>query len=160
MSALALDAAALYFQYGLDLDPCELCIYQRVAVIGILLSALIGMSVPRLALVRWTGYIGWGAAAGWCLYLALKLSGMQLGFIAPSLSCNVNANFPSWLKLDQWLPVLFQPSGFCGDIQWQLLGLSMPLWLAVIMVLQLIALIAALVIEVRALTRPSSHPSI
>jgi disulfide bond formation protein DsbB len=151
MSAFVLEAAALFFQYGLNLDPCELCIYQRVAVLGILLSALIGMSLPRSAIARWLGYIGWGAAVVWCLYLALKLSGMQLGFIAPSLSCNVNANFPSWLKLDQWLPVMFQPSGFCGDIQWQFLGLSMPQWLIVIMVLQLIALISALFIEVRAL---------
>jgi disulfide bond formation protein DsbB len=160
MSALALESAALFFQYGLDLDPCVLCIYQRVAVVGILLFALLGMSLPRSAPARWIGYIGWGAAAGWCLYLALKLSGMQLGFIAPSLSCDVNANFPSWLKLDQWLPALFQPSGFCGDIQWQFLGLSMPQWLVAIMVLQLIALIAALAIEVRALTRSSFHPSI
>jgi disulfide bond formation protein DsbB len=160
MSALALEAAAIYFQYGLDLDPCELCIYQRVAVIGILLSALIGLSVPQSALARWIGYIVWGAAALWCLYLALKLSGMQLGFIAPSLSCNVNANFPSWLKLDQWLPALFQPSGFCGDIQWQFLGLSMPQWMIAIMALLLMALMTALVIEVRALIKSPSHPSI
>ena len=25
---------ALYLQYGLDLDPCPLCIFQRVAVIA------------------------------------------------------------------------------------------------------------------------------
>jgi disulfide bond formation protein DsbB len=72
----------------------------------------------------------------------------------------VNANFPSWLKLDQWFPAMFQPSGFCGDIQWQFLGLSMPQWLAVIMVLQLFALITAMAIELRALTRSPSHPAI
>ncbi|MBV2095670.1 MAG: disulfide bond formation protein B, partial [Candidatus Thiodiazotropha sp. (ex Codakia orbicularis)] len=42
-SALILEGAALYFQYGLELDPCVLCIYQRAAVLGIFLSALIGM---------------------------------------------------------------------------------------------------------------------
>lgn len=147
--ALALELAALYFQYGLGLDPCVLCIYQRAAVMGIALSALVGMSAPRHALARWIGYIGWGTAAGWCLYLALKLSGMQLGFIAPSLSCDVNAKFPSWLKLDQWFPTLFQPSGFCGDIQWQFLSLSMPQWLIVIMVLLLVAWGIAVFIEIR-----------
>lgn len=151
LSALALEAGALFFQYGLELDPCVLCVYQRAAVFGILLSALIGLSAPRSSLARWIGYIGWGSASVWCLYLALKLSGMQIGIIAPSLSCDVNANFPDWLKLDQWFPAIFQPTGFCGDIQWQLFGLSMPQWLVAIMVLQLIALGIALFIEVRAI---------
>lgn len=153
LSALALEGAALYFQYGLELDPCVLCVYQRAAVMGILLSALIGLLAPRLPLARMTAYLGWGTASLWCLYLALKLSGMQLGFIAPSLSCDVNARFPGWLKLDQWLPAVFQPSGFCGEIQWQFLGLSMPQWMIVIMALQLVALGWALSIELRGLRR-------
>ncbi|MEW8525963.1 MAG: disulfide bond formation protein DsbB, partial [Candidatus Thiodiazotropha endolucinida] len=129
VSALILEAAALYFQYGLDLDPCVLCIYQRAAVMGIFVSALIGMSAPTSSIARWVSYIGWGVAAGWCLYLALELSGLQLGIVQPSLSCDVNAKFPVWFKLDRWLPAVFQPTGFCGDIQWQFLGLSMPLWM-------------------------------
>ncbi|MEJ2455453.1 MAG: disulfide bond formation protein DsbB [Candidatus Thiodiazotropha sp.] len=149
LSALALEAAALYFQYGLQLDPCELCIYQRAAVMGILLSALIGFVAPRSALARGLGYLGWGAASTWCLYLALKLSGLQLGFITPSLSCEVIAKFPVWLKLDAWFPAMFQPTGFCGDIQWQFLGLSMPLWMTVIMLLNLLALGVVLFLEIR-----------
>jgi disulfide bond formation protein DsbB len=153
LSALCLEATALYFQYGLALDPCVLCVYQRAAVLGLLLSALIGMSAPRLALVRWIAYTGWGASTLWALYLALKLSGMQLGFIAPSLSCSVNAKFPAWLKLDQWLPAVFQPTGFCGDIQWQFLGLSMPQWMVIIMTGYLLVLASLLFIEVRTLLR-------
>ncbi len=149
ISALLLEAAALYFQYGLELDPCVLCIYQRAAVMGIFISALIGMSAPRSIVARMIGYAGWGLAAGWCLYLALELSGMQLGMVQPSLSCDVNAKFPAWLKLDQWLPTVFQPTGFCGDIQWLFLGLSMPLWMLIIMLLQLIVLGVVLSIELR-----------
>ena len=74
---------------------------------------------------------------------------MQLGMLQPSLSCDVNAKFPAWLKLDQWLPMVFQPTGFCGDIQWQFLGLSMPIWMAIIMLLQLIVLGVVLSIELR-----------
>jgi disulfide bond formation protein DsbB len=150
LSALLLEGAALYFQYGLELDPCVLCIYQRVAVMGIFISALIGLSAPTSSIVRWIGYIGWAAAAGWCLYLALELSGLQLGFMQPSLGCDVNAKFPAWFKLDQWLPAMFQPTGFCGDIQWQFLGLSMPMWMIIIMVLYFVALGVVLFIEVRA----------
>ena len=77
LSALVLEATALYFQYGLELDPCVLCIYQRTAVMGIFFSALIGMSAPQTVVARSIGYAGWALAAGWCLYLALELYGMR-----------------------------------------------------------------------------------
>ncbi|MCU7907172.1 MAG: disulfide bond formation protein DsbB [Candidatus Thiodiazotropha sp. (ex Epidulcina cf. delphinae)] len=154
ISAISLESAGLYFQHGLGLDPCVLCIYQRTAVLGIAAAALIGMSAPRFLPVRLIGYAGWGASALWALYLSLKLSGMQLGLIAPSLSCDANAKFPAWLKLDQWLPSVFQPTGFCGDIQWQFLGLSMPQWMAVIMAFNLVVLITLLIFEVKNLLTP------
>ena len=59
-------------------------------------------------------------------FLALKHSGLQLGIIDPSLSCDFNANFYSWFKLDQWLPSVFEPTGYCDEIQWSFFGLSMP----------------------------------
>jgi protein dithiol:quinone oxidoreductase len=147
--ALGLEGTALYFQYGMSLDPCVLCVYQRAAVLTILLSLLIGMSAPGRLPARAIGYIGWGAGALWGLYLALQQAGLQLGIIPPSLSCDVNAKFPAWLKLDQWLPSVFKPTGYCEEIQWQLLGLSMPQWVAIIMALYLVILLAMLITEVR-----------
>jgi disulfide bond formation protein DsbB len=147
--AFALEITALYFQYALNLDPCVLCVYQRAAVLGMLLTALISMSAPHVLVIRWFGYLGWGAAAGWCLLLSLELTGMQRGWVEPSLSCDVNAKFPSWLKLDQWAPALFQPTGFCGDVQWTFLSLSIPQWMAVIMTLALLALVVLIVGDIR-----------
>jgi disulfide bond formation protein DsbB len=149
ISAVALEGAALYFQYGLDLDPCVLCIYQRAAVAGIFISAMLGFIAWRIAPLRRLALLGWGASVTWCLYLAVKLAGMQLGWVAPSLSCDVKAKFPIWLKLDQWLPEVFQPTGFCGEIQWQFLGLSMPLWMLIIMLFYLIAWMIAVYSEIR-----------
>lgn len=57
-SAIALEAAALYFQYVMKLDPCVMCIYQRLAVFGILASGLIGMTAPKFLIVRILGAIG------------------------------------------------------------------------------------------------------
>ena len=147
--ALGLEGAALYFQYGMSLDPCVLCVYQRAAVLGILLALLIGMSAPARLPARAIGYIGGGAGTLWGLYLALKQSGLQLGFIPPSLSCDVNAKFPAWLKLDQWLPSVFQPTGYCEEIQWQLFGMSMPQWVAIVMALYLIILVTMFISDVR-----------
>jgi disulfide bond formation protein DsbB len=150
-TTLMLEIAALYFQYGLSLEPCVLCIYQRVAVLGLLAAFLIGASAPYLLPIRVISYLGWGASGVWGLYLALKQSGLQLGILAPSLSCDVNAKFPAWLKLDEWLPALFQPSGFCDEIQWHFLSLSMPQWMVIIMSGYLLILLTFVVLDVKSL---------
>ena len=33
-SAFALESTALYFQYGMGLQPCVLCVYERLAMVG------------------------------------------------------------------------------------------------------------------------------
>ncbi len=55
LTAIGLEGAALYFQYGMELMPCVMCVYQRIAVLGILVAALIGFSLPKLTLMRMAG---------------------------------------------------------------------------------------------------------
>ncbi|HHI76833.1 MAG TPA: disulfide bond formation protein DsbB [Gammaproteobacteria bacterium] len=136
-TALGLELAALYFQYGLGLDPCVLCVYERTAVAGILLAGLLGAVAPRLALLRWAALALWAASAAWGLWLALRHVGIQLGEL--DLSCSYLADFPTWAPLDAWWPAVFQPTGFCEEILWSFLGLSMPGWMAVIYGLHLLA---------------------
>ncbi len=136
-TALGLELAALYFQYGLGLDPCVLCVYERTAVAGILLAGLLGAVAPRLAPLRWAALLLWAASAGWGLWLALRHVGIQLGEL--DLSCSYLADFPAWAPLDAWWPAVFRPTGFCEEIQWSFLGLSMPGWMAVIYGLYLLA---------------------
>ena len=40
-SAFVLELIALYFQYVMDLKPCIMCIYQRTAVVGVMLAAIL-----------------------------------------------------------------------------------------------------------------------
>jgi len=145
MSAIGLELAALYFQYGMKLDPCVLCIYERVAVVGIALAGLLGAVAPAAAWVRWVGMLLWGISAAWGVTLALKHVGIQFGE-GLDLSCSFFAEFPAWAPLDLWLPALFQPTGMCDDIQWVFVGLSMPQWMLVIFSLYLLVL-AALVLS-------------
>jgi disulfide bond formation protein DsbB len=51
-SALALELSALYFQYGMMLEPCIMCIYQRVAIMGIMFSGFITAIAPNLMVLR------------------------------------------------------------------------------------------------------------
>ncbi len=144
LSAAGLDLTALFFQYGLELDPCVLCIYQRVAVLGILAAGGIGLIAPASAVLRWTGLALWGASAGWGLTLALEHAGIQFSE-QPTLNCPFFAEFPSWAKLDEWFPSVFAPTGFCAEIQWSFLGLSMPQWMVIIFSAYLLALVVVVV---------------
>jgi disulfide bond formation protein DsbB len=148
-TALFLELCAIFFQYALELDPCVLCIYERTAVLGMLLAGLIGWIAPGRRWLRGAGYLLWGAGAGWGLYLALKHSGIQLGLIAQSFECSFEADFPGWARLDQWLPWAFQPTGYCDETQWSFLGLSMPQWMVIIFAAYLIALLVVLTAELR-----------
>ncbi|MBT8448312.1 MAG: disulfide bond formation protein B, partial [Gammaproteobacteria bacterium] len=40
-SMLLFELTALYFQYRLELDPCVLCVFQRTAVMGVLVAGLV-----------------------------------------------------------------------------------------------------------------------
>ena len=136
LSAFTLELAALYFQYAMKLDPCVLCVYERTAVAGVLFAGIIAASAPRLAIVRWLGLTLWGGSAAGGLYFAMRHVGVQFGE-GIDLSCSYFAEFPTWAPLDQWWPAVFQPSGFCSDINWVFLSLSMPQWMLVIFAAQL-----------------------
>lgn len=52
ISALALEGTALYFQYGMELQPCVMCIYERVALFGIAFAGIVGLIAPRFLVFR------------------------------------------------------------------------------------------------------------
>ncbi len=147
LSALGLELAALYFQYFLQLDPCVLCVYERNAVVLIFLGGIVGGINPNIAVLRGSGYLLWASGIIWGLYLSIKHSGIQMGLIKDSASCDFMANYPSWMKLDQWIPWLFNPTGYCEDIQWQFLGLSMPQVMVLVNLIYLVVLVVVLKLE-------------
>lgn len=133
----ALEGAALYFQHGMGLQPCVMCIYQRLALLAVLFAALIGALVPKFWLTRWLALllgIG-GAVKG--LTLAIKHTDYQLN-PAPWNTCSPFLDFPPTLPLDKWFPNLFAAGGDCGKISWEFLGLVMPQWLIIVFALYLV----------------------
>lgn len=141
LSALFLELAALYFQYQQELQPCVLCVYERTAVMGLLLAGIVGALAPGIALVRLVAILLWGGSSLWGVQLAAKHTGIQL-FPSPTNTCDFAANYPDWAKLDEWIPWLFQPTGFCEDIQWRFLGFTMPQTMIGVYVLYLVVLLA------------------
>uniref|UniRef100_A0A486XRE8 Disulfide bond formation protein B n=1 Tax=Rheinheimera sp. BAL341 TaxID=1708203 RepID=A0A486XRE8_9GAMM len=131
LSCLGLLATALYFQYGLNMQPCIKCIYVRAAFAGILLAGIIGLLAPGSTLLRLIGLLGMLGAGIFGIMQAYALLEIeQLLAEGGFFSCSLFAEFPSWLALDQWLPAVFEPTGSCGDTSWQFLGESMAFWSA------------------------------
>lgn len=74
-TSLGLELAALYFQYGMGLKPCIMCIYQRTAMYGIVLSALFVL-IKNNGLTRMVGFAGWAVSAGWGFLIAKEHIGI------------------------------------------------------------------------------------
>lgn len=123
---------AFYAQYQLMLDPCPLCILQRVSVISlsiIFLAAALHnpeswggkIYAAGLALVAAAG----ATVAGWHVWLQ-HLPPDKVPSCGPGLDY-ILENFP----LGDAVRLVFTGSGECATIVWQLLGLSMPAWVLV-----------------------------
>jgi len=120
---------AFYAQYQMQLDPCPLCILQRVAVISLgfvfLLAVVHNPSAcggrvyaGLLALVTATG----ASVAGWHVWLQ-HLPAEEVPSCGPGLDYMLE-NFP----LGDALQMVFKGSGECAEVVWRLFGLSMPSW--------------------------------
>lgn len=123
-------AYALYVQYYLLLDPCPLCILQRLAVIGIGIAfLLLAAHNPPAGWARriYLGLLGLATiggvgVAGRHVWLQ-NLPPDEVPSCGPGLGYMLD-NFP----LGDALKMVFTGSGECAKIDWQFLGLSMPAW--------------------------------
>lgn len=129
-SALVLEICALYFQHVMKLEPCVMCVYERLTMLAIIFAGIIGAINPQSVIIRLFAFATWAVGAVWGLLLAIEHTGYQMN-PSPFATCDFYPNFPSWLPLHEMLPWLFNPSGDCADIVWQFLGYSMPQWLIV-----------------------------
>lgn len=131
ISALGLVLSALYFQHVQGYSPCIKCIYQRTAVIGILVGAALPLIYPHLSL-RVIGLLVWLYSAFQGFVVAnehIEVIFDDSMFVAP---CPIVPNFPSFLPLHEILPAIFQGPGNCLDNSWQFLSMGMAEWMRII----------------------------
>jgi len=152
-SGLALEGCALYFQYVLHLNPCVLCIYIRLAALGLVAAGLVGALAPSRVVLQFIGFAGWGVAAAQGLSLSRELIAVQAADpFSFEVSCSFMPRFPAWLPLHEWFPAFLMPTGSCTDDVWSWLGLSMAQWTQAIFIGYLVALaavVAALLVRRR-----------
>jgi len=128
----ALLAYAYYAQYVQHLDPCPLCIFQRVGVFAIAVAFL-------LATVQ--DPVGWGRRV-YALLIALAalattgvaIRHLYIQSLPPDAVPSCGASLAYMMKifsLNEVLVKVLTGSGECARVSWRFLGLSMPGWVLI-----------------------------
>jgi protein dithiol:quinone oxidoreductase len=122
---------AYYFQYGLGMDPCPLCIFQRIGVLLVGIGFLVRGIHQPLAGSRWrpgySVYIAISSVLGGIVSARhLYLQGLPAGEVpacGPALDYLVEM-----LPVSEVIGAVLKGDGECAKVSWDFLGISMPGW--------------------------------
>lgn len=126
---VGLMAIALYLEHVVGLEPCPLCIVQRVCVIGFGLIFLVaGLHGPsglgrRIYAVLAASMALLGAATAGRQVWLQNVPADQLPSCLPSLEYMRAA-----LPFQDIVRLVLQGTADCAEVNWTLLGLSIPEW--------------------------------
>lgn len=123
---------ALYAEHVLGLAPCPLCIFQRVAVIALgILFLIAALQNPGRTGARVYGVLGaLVALAG--IGMAARHIWIQAQPPGSVAACGADLNYlMEIMPLTDVVSKVLTGSGECGKVDWTLLGLSMPWWVAI-----------------------------
>lgn len=118
-----------YTQFYQGLEPCPLCIFQRVAYIGVMIFSLVGLvhGPTGIGMRIYSGLIltsavTGGGIAAWQVRMQ-RLPPDELPACGPGLDYMLDV-FP----LTDAIRMAFTGSGECAEVVWTFMGLSMPEW--------------------------------
>ncbi|MDB9969362.1 disulfide bond formation protein B [Porticoccaceae bacterium] len=124
--------AILYFQNYLGLEPCYLCMTQRVFVIAVgVIFLAAGLHNPAATGQKIYAGLATLTALGGSFFSIkqLWLQGLPEDQV-PACGPPVDYLFDAF-SVSEAISMLLRGDGNCAEVQWQLLGLSMPGWVLV-----------------------------
>ena len=129
VAVLCLMLTGLYFQHVMLLEPCPLCVFQRIAFLWIGGFALLAALFYPERLGRWlfSGLIVLGSIAG--AGVAARHVWLQnlppdaVPDCGPGLSYMVDT-----LPFHEMIAKVLSGDGDCAEVKWAFLGMSMPMW--------------------------------
>jgi len=129
LACFGLMGFGLVLQHVMHLEPCPLCILQRIAFIAIGATAL-AAAIHNPHRRGWTVYgsllaflsVLGGGVATWQVYLQ-HLPPDQVPECGPGLDYMLEA-----MPLTKILPMIFKGSGECAKVTWTFLNLSIAQW--------------------------------
>jgi protein dithiol:quinone oxidoreductase len=137
VACLLMFGYALFAQYHLHLEPCPLCIFQRIAVAGLAVALLVAAAVPQrwrilgnvsVLLILLAGVAGMTVSAR-----HLYIQSLPPGKVPV---CGATLDY-MWevFPASEVLRKVLTGSGECARIDWTFLGLSMPGWVLICLAL-------------------------
>ena len=126
---IGLLATAYYMEYQLGLEPCAMCIIQRITIALAGLAALVGIihnQHPKIYFSL-TGLFSVGGAGSAIRHLYLQsLPADQVPTCGPDLAFLIDqAYFSDALRM------MFIGDGNCAEVMWTLMGISIPGWVLI-----------------------------
>ena len=139
---------ALYMEHQMHLEPCPLCIMQRVGVIAVGVVALIAAAHnPQATGLKVYGglLIGCAAAGGGVSMRQLWLQSLPEDEVP---ACGASLDYMlDVFPLTEVLTMVLSGDGTCAEVVWTLFGISIPGW-------TLIGFIALIMIGLYQIFRP------
>jgi disulfide bond formation protein DsbB len=119
----------LYLQHALFIDPCPLCVLQRLAFMWIGAVSLLAFIHNPVNVGRWiyTGLFLVGSTLG----ISIAGRHVWLQNLPPDQvpDCGMGLNYMlETMPFREVLSEVLYGSGECAEIDWSFLGLSMPYW--------------------------------
>ncbi|GAA3962663.1 disulfide bond formation protein B [Allohahella marinimesophila] len=157
LAVAGLYAFALYLQYARDLEPCPLCMAQRVAMIAMAVAAILGLLLPSMVGIngeihRSHSNLSWLQVFATVLAFLFAVAGAALAArqlwlqsLPPELVPACGPGFDYMLEvfpMSEVISMMLHGSGECAEVQWQFLGLSIPGWTFIAFSLFAIAFLA------------------
>jgi len=112
LTGLALEGVALFYQYALGEEPCQICVHIRIWVAAFTLLALIMCVLPRNRIMNLIAHMLTVVTTVGLWERCKYLMDVELG--RGDASCNFYLGFPEWFALDSWVPWLFEVRNLCS----------------------------------------------
>jgi disulfide bond formation protein DsbB len=109
---IALEGAALYYQYALDEWPCVLCIHVRILVLAFILIGLVALFFTASTAAMRVFHGLNTLLMAWLVERSWQVLAVERGWVFGD--CAMELGMPSWFALDKWLPQVFEVQTACG----------------------------------------------
>jgi disulfide bond formation protein DsbB len=132
LACAALLAYAYYAQYAMHLEPCPLCIFQRIGIfaIGVIFTLAAAHDPAAWGRRVYAALLGLAALAT----IGVAVRQLYIQSLPPGTVAACGASLDFMLRVFPLTDVLVKVltgSGECAKIEWRFLGLAMPAWVLI-----------------------------
>ncbi len=124
---MAMLGFGLYLQHVVGLEPCPMCVVQRYALLGVALTAIVGVIARSQGVHVAVGALA-AVLAGFGAFVAARQSWLQ--WYPPEVfTCGRDFyGIVESLPMRRAIPMIFKGSGDCTKVDWTFLGGSIANW--------------------------------